>query len=159
MSYNNNINLKIQAIAESGRADLTILSYEWKINNIIQANNTDILMVDTSTLPIGDNTISTRTENSCGKWSDINIQIINIIEVNNMEKIETVIVNQPTVPVAIVLPYTGAAEVTVTDGINPVAGATLDLDGTPTGLSTGVDGKASIPNVPYGTHTVKAIKI
>ena len=45
------------------------------------------------------------------------------------------------------------------DGVNPVSGATIDLDGTPTGLSTGIDGNVSIPNVPYGTHTIKATKV
>lgn len=143
-----------------GAHNLIISSYEWGINNVIQNNNTDTLIVGAPVLLPGSSVIvSLRVKNSCGNWSSIYSQTINI-KGEKMEKTVNVVIDQPVVPVGIVLDYIGTADVTVTDQLNrPIEGASLDLDGTPTGLSTDANGKMSIPNIIYGTHTVKAIKI
>ncbi len=143
-----------------GAPNLIISSYEWSINNVIQNNNTDTLILDAPVLLPGSSVIvSLRVKNSCGNWSNIYSQTINI-KGEKMEKTVNVVIDQPVVPVGIVLDYIGTADVTVTDQLNrPIEGASLDLDGTPTGLSTDADGKMSMPNIPYGTHTIKAIKI
>lgn len=148
--------LNVKATVTSGGP---ILTYDWKIDDILQPNNTDTLIIPPNTLSLGLHTIKFRGQNYCGNWSSELIENINIIEVTQMEKTVTVVVDQPVVQVAIALDYAGTAEVTVSNGVAPVAGASLDLDGTPTGLTTGADGKASILNVPYGTHTVKATKV
>lgn len=135
-------------------------TFEWKIDDVPQTNNTDTLTILPNTLSLGLHNIKFRGKNYCGNWSSEIIERINIIKGDIMENTVSVIVDRPLVQVTIVLPYTGTIEVTVTDGINPVEGANLQLDGVDTGLITGVDGKASILNIPYSTtpHAVKAIK-
>jgi len=143
--------------------NITIVTYEWKINNLVTLENLSSVTINTNDLNLGDNTISLRVLNSCGSWSEEISTIVNIIneEAIHMEKTVTVVVDEPIESITVVLDYVGTIEVTVTDGVNPIAGANLELDGVSlasTGVSTGVDGKASIPNVPYGTHVVKVVK-
>jgi len=139
---------------------ITISIYEWKINNSIVLGNLNLITINTNNLSIGDNTISLRVKNSCGSWSEYITKTINITnEATNMEKIVTVVVDQPVETVTIVMDYVGTIEIVVTNGVNPVSGVTIDLNNVPTGLSTDIDGKVSIPNVPYGTHTLKVMKV
>ena len=145
------VTLKAENI-DPGALNLTISKYEWSIDGVITDNTTDTLIIEDSSI----HEISLRIQNSCGSWS--NIKTINISG-DNMEKTITVVVDQPVVQAKIVLDFMGTVEVTVTDQLErPIDGASIYLDDTLTGLSTGTDGKVSIPNVPYGTHTVKAIK-
>jgi len=146
--------------------NITITKYEWKINDLFVLNNINPVTISTNDLKLGENTISLRVQNSCGSWSEYVTKIVNIInetipipdEVTNMEKTITVVVDQPIETATIVMDYVGTIEIVVTDGVNPVSGVTIDLNNVPTGLSTDIDGKVSIPNVPYGTHTLKAMK-
>jgi len=147
--------------------NITITEYEWKINDLFVLNNINPVTINTNDLNLGDNTISLRVLNSCGAWSEYVTKIVNIInetipipdEVTNMEKTITVVVDQPIETVTILMDYVGTIEITATNGVNPVSGVTIDLNNVPTGLSTDIDGKVSIPNVPYGTHTLKVMKV
>ncbi len=140
-----------------GASQLTIVAYEWSIDGEIVDNATDTLIIDSKLT--GAHEISLRIQNSCGS-SKVYSQTINIISGDKMEKTITVVVDQPIVQAKIVLDFIGTVEVTVTDQLEkPIEGVSIDLNDTPTGLTTGADGKVSIPNIPYGTHTVKAIKI
>lgn len=165
MGYTTNVNLMLNASVDSGSPDLTIQIYEWSINDIIQINNTNTLIINTNTLKILPeiNNVKLRVQNSapCNKWSDyVSKEITVINEVNKMEKIINIIVDEPIENVSIVMDTVGTVNVTVINTTGtPIYGATLDLDGISTGLTTDVDGKASILNVPYGTHTLKATKI
>jgi len=153
----NTIQLKATNI-NPGAPDLTISMYEWYIdNNIITDNITDTLIIDPNKLCIGSHEISLRIQNSCGSWS---IKYNKIIKIGDkMEKTITVVVDQPIVQVVIVLDFSGTIEATVTDQIShPIEGVSFNLDDVPTGLTSDQDGKVSIPNVPYGTHTLEAIK-
>lgn len=152
-----NTTLNIQAIVEPG-ANRTVKNYNWFLDGIDLQHNSYTLALDTTPLEIGLHVVLFKATNSCGSAGDAQLQF-DLIEVNKMEKTVNIVVDQPIVLVTIVLNYTGAADVTVTNGVNPVAGATLDVDDIPTGISTGVDGKASIPNIPYGAHTLKATKV
>ncbi len=140
-----------------GAPELTISKYEWGIDGIISGDNTDTLIINSlSAVP---HEISLRIQNSCGSWSNIYRQIINNIIGDKMEKTITLVVDQPAVPAKIVLDFTGTVEITVTNQLDkPIEGVSINLDDTPTDLITGSDGKVSIPNVPYGTHTIKGIK-
>lgn len=140
--------------------NITISTYEWTINNSIVLDSASSTSINTNDLSLGDNTISLRVLNSCGSWSEPIIKTINIInEVINMEKIINVTVDEPLETVSIVMDTVGKIDITVKDTSGAVMpGVILELDGVPTGLSTDADGKSSILDVPYGTHTIKAIK-
>ena len=158
MSYKNNIKIKLESQSNSGRSDLTISNYEWKINNIIQQNNTNTLIVDTSTVPLGNNTISLRIQNSypCNKWSSQKDTVINIIRGVNMQKDTTILVDKPTMSINVVMDLVSTVNVTVTDPLgNPIPNATAKI-GTITTL-TDVNGLASLTNVPYGTQLLSVI--
>lgn len=138
-----------------GNPELTISTYEWSIDGIITDNNTDTIIID---LGAGSHEISLRIQNSCGSWSNKYSKIINITG-DTMEKIITVVVDQPVVQAKMALDFVGNIDLTVTDQLDrPVSGASITLDDAPTGLVTGLDGNVLITNVPYGTHTVKGIK-
>ncbi len=141
--------------------NITIKTYEWKINNSVTLENLNTVTIDTNDLSLGDNTISLRVLNSCGSWSENIIKTVNIInEVINMEKIINVTVDEPIETVSIVMDTVGKINITVTNTTGtPLSGATIDLDNISTGLTTDTDGKVSIVDVPYGTHTIKAVKI
>jgi len=140
-----------------GASELTIAKYEWSIDGVISGDNTDTLNINS--LSAGTHEISLRIQNSCGSWSKIYSETINIVSGDKMEKTITLVVDQPVMQAKIVLDYTGTVEVTVTDQLDKlIEGASINLDDAPTGLTTGTDGKVSIPNVPYGTHTIKGIK-
>ena len=164
-TYTKNKILTLDAIVIP-QFNITITTYEWKINNSIILENLSLVTINTNDLSLGDNTISLRVLNSCGSWSKYVTKTVNIInetipipdEVTNMEKTITVVVDQPIETVTILMDYVGTIEITATNGVNPVSGVTIDLNNVPTGLSTDIDGKVSIPNVPYGTHTLKAMK-
>ncbi len=138
-----------------GAPELTIIKYEWSIDGEI-VDSTDTLIIDSNLT--GSHEVSLRIQNSCGSWSNKYNKIINISG-ETMEKTITVVVDQPAVQAKMVIDFTGNIELTVTDQLDkPVSGAAINLDDIPTSLTTGSDGKVLIPNVPYGTHTVKGIK-
>lgn len=150
--------LKVTANADPG-LNQTVKEFHWYLDKIELYNTSYDLALDTIPMEIGLHILVFEALNMCGNKSSAELQF-ELIEVNRMEKEITVVVDQPTVQAVIVMDFTGSVQVTVTDQFNkPVEGATLDLNGTPTGISTGADGKALIPNVPYGTHKVKAIKL
>lgn len=152
-------NTRLEIVSGDTPSD-NIDTYEWYLNGIKLRESTKTIIIDAWKLQPGENTISLKVKNQCGNWSGLYSKTINILEEIKMEKTITILVDQPVVSTTIVMDFTGTNEVIVTDQLNrPIAGASLDLDGTPTGLTTGTDGKASILNVPYGTHTVKAVKV
>jgi len=139
---------------------ITVETYEWKIDEVLNSNKTSRLTINTSDLSLGLHKFSLRVLNSCGSWSEYATVEINIINEVKMEKIVNIIVDEAIETVSIVMDTVGRVDVTVTNTAGAaISGATLDLDGVSTGLTTDVDGKASIPNVPYGSHTIKATKV
>ncbi len=149
--------IKLEAInVNPGAPYLTISKYEWQVDGVLNSISSNVLTIDS--LSAGSHEILLRIQNSCGSWSNTYSKIINISG-DKMEKTITVVVDQPVMQAKIVLDFTATIEVTVADQLErPINGASINLDNTPTGLTTGADGKVSIPNVPYGTHTVKGIK-
>lgn len=151
-------NKPITATATSSTGEEHIISkYEWSINNTILTNNeTNILVINANTLPLGNNTISVRAQNDCGRWSELYSKTINIINssipipnVIPMQKTITIDVNQPNMEVTVVMDYTATIKVTVTDPVgNPVTNATVYI-GTIT-TTTNTLGVATLTNVPYG---------
>lgn len=59
--------MKLKAITD---LNVEIINYEWRINNVIQQNNTDTLIINTSNLLLGDNNVSLKIKNLCGNWSN-----------------------------------------------------------------------------------------
>lgn len=131
-----------------------ISTYEWKLDNTLQINNTDTLTIPPNTLSLGNHTIKFRGQNYCGNYSNELIKNINI-EATNMayEQTDTLNVDQATMSMTVKLRRTAAVTVTVTDEANaPVAGATVAIAGI-TG-TTDATGVATLSAVPYGTQTV-----
>lgn len=59
-----------------------IQMYEWKLNDIsIPSSDFETIIIDTSNLQYGDNTLSLTTKNYCDTWSDEVQKTINIINV------------------------------------------------------------------------------
>ncbi len=68
----------------------------------------------------------------------------------------SVLVNAAVVNATVVMDYTGAINVTVNDPLNrPVEGATVEIAALSLTATTDATGKATLPNVPYSTQTVK----
>lgn len=142
------------------QTNITVSIYEWTINNSVVLLNLSSVTINTNDLNLGDNTISLRVKNSCGSWSEPVTKTINIINEVKMEKTVNIIVDESVETVSIVMDTVGRIDITVTNTAgNAISNATLDLDGTSTGLSTDANGKASIPDVPYGSHTIKVTKV
>lgn len=153
MIYNNRTTLKIKATSNS-----IISNYEWKVNDLLQENNTDILIIDTNTLPLGDNTVSLRVQSlpPCSEWSDLVWKTITIVEGENMEKTVQILVDEPTENAIVVMDYTGTVNVTVTDQLDrPVVNANVSI-GTIAG-TTDAFGKTVLNNVPYGSQTLTVV--
>lgn len=73
-----------------------------------------------------------------------------------MEKEISILVNKPVTDVTIVMDYTGTVNVTVTDPLNqPINNATVQIVALNLTATTDATGKATLPNVPYSTQTVK----
>jgi len=70
----------IQLDAINLTTNQTIKTYEWKLNNNEISLNNISIMIDTSDLEYGNNTISIRTQNNCNIWSDEMKKTINIVE-------------------------------------------------------------------------------
>jgi hypothetical protein len=58
----------------------TIDAYEWQLNGVIIGASIDTVTIDTSTIPLGSNTLSHRIKNKCGNWSTATNMILNIID-------------------------------------------------------------------------------
>lgn len=129
--------------------------YEWKLDDIIQLNNTDTLIIPPNTLSLGIHTIKFRGRNYCDNYSNELIENINIIEATNMAYTQTdpLTVDQPTISTSIKLRRTSTVTVTVTDEANnPLASAQIsiaEISGT-----TDPTGVVILSAVPYGTQTV-----
>lgn len=91
----------VAIIIKTGTIDNIITNYEWKINDIIQSTNNNILNINTNNLLVGINIISLRIKNSCGLWSDITLRPIEVypsvyktfnININNTTVNKTVII-------------------------------------------------------------------
>jgi len=132
-----------------------IYIYEWKLDDIIQINNTDTFTIQPNTLSIGIHTIKFKGQNYCGNYSDELIENINITEVINMayEQTDPVTVDQPTVSTTIKLRRTAAVTITVTDEADvPVVSAQVSIAGI-TGTTDAL-GAVTLSAVPYGTQIV-----
>jgi len=157
--YQKNKTIYINAIV-TAQPNLTVSTYEWKIDTIINSNKTSKLTINTNDLSLGIHTFSLRVQNSCGSWSLVSYSQIEIINEVKMEKTVNIIVDESVEIVSIVMDTVGRVDVTVTNTAGTaISGATLDMDGISTGLSTDANGKASIPGVPYGSHTIKATEV
>jgi len=129
--------------------------YEWKLDDIIQLNNTDTFTIPPNTLSTGTHTIKFRGQNYCGNWSSELIENINITEVINMayEQTDPVTVDQPAVSTTIKLRRTAVVSVIVTDEADiPVVSAQVSVAGVPG--TTDVLGAVTLSAVPYGAQTV-----
>ncbi len=132
-----------------------IFTYEWKLDDVLQINNTDTFTILPNTLSSGIHTIKFRGQNYCGNWSNELIENINITEVINMvyEQTDPVNVNQPTVSTTIKLRRTASVTVTVTDEADvPVVSAQVSIAGI-TG-TTDASGVVTLLTVPYGIQTI-----
>ena len=148
--------INLQAIMNPGE-NQTTLEIKWYDNNILipttplQQN----LTIDTTTLNIGEHKISITAKNDCGNESDEYYETFFITEENMIKEI-TVVIDKPIVNVTVVMDYTGTVNVTVTDPLNtPVQGATVEIVALSMSATTDATGKATLPNVPYSTQTVK----
>ncbi len=132
-----------------------ISTYQWKLDDILQSNNTDIFTIPPNTLSLGIHTIKFRGQNYCGNWSDELIENINITEVINMAYVQTdpVNIDQPTVSTTIKLRRTASVTVTVTDEADvPVASAQVSIAGI--NGTTDALGVVTLSAIPYGAQTV-----
>lgn len=82
-TYPRNKSIKIELVnINPSSLDLTITTYEWKINNNIQQNNTNSIIINTNDINLGLNEVSWRIQNTCGSWSDITAITLNITSEN-----------------------------------------------------------------------------
>jgi len=129
--------------------------YEWKLDDILQINNTDTFTILPNTLSLGLHTIKFIGQNYCGNYSDELIENINITEVINMvyEQTDPINVDQLTVSTIIKLRRTAAVTITVTDEADvPVVSAQVSIAGI-TGTTDAL-GAVTLSAVPYGTQIV-----
>jgi len=134
-----------------------ISTYQWKLDNITQTNNTDTFIIPPNTLTTGLHTIKFRGQNYCDNYSSELIENINITEVINMAtQTDPVVVNQPAVAVTITLRRNSVVTVTVVEDPQaqnpgaPVQGATVAIAGI-TG-TTGANGVVVLSGIPYATN-------
>jgi len=129
--------------------------YEWKLDDILQTNNTDTFTILPNTLSLGIHTIKFIGQNYCGNYSNELIENINITEVTNMayEQTDPVNVNQATISMVVKLRRTATVTVTVTDEADvPVVSAQVSIAGI-TGTTDAL-GAVTLSAVPYGTQIV-----
>lgn len=152
-TYTKNKILTLDAIVIP-QSNITITTYEWKINNSVVLENLSSVTINTNDLSLGDNSISLRVKNSCGSWSEYINKTLNIInEVINMEQTLTVIVDKSTTSIDVVMQLTGTVIVTVKDPLGAlIANATCKID-TVT-ATTDALGVATLNGISYGTKTL-----
>ncbi len=129
--------------------------YEWKLDDVLQINNTDTLTIPPNTLSLGTHAIKFKGQNYCGNYSSEFIENINITEVINMAYIQTdpLNVDQPTVSTSVKLRRTSTVTVTVTDEADvSVVFAQVSITGVPG--TTDASGVVTLSSVPYGTQTI-----
>lgn len=147
--------LTIKAIASPGRDDLTITDYEWKVNGVIQKDNSNELIIKKSSLNIGTNTISLKVKNSCGKWSQEYLKSINYPG-ENMEKTIELVVDKPTVESTVVVDLLATVTLSIKDSLNrPITSAQVTLDETV--KTTDTNGTVVFSDVKYGTKSVHIV--
>jgi hypothetical protein len=131
-----------------------IVKFEWKVDDVLQPNNTDTLTIPANTLSVGNHTIKFNGENYCGNISPELIEQINITEVTMVyTQTDSITVTYPTTAVTIKLRRMSTVTITVVDEKSiPVASAKVSI-GTITG-TTNTSGVAVLNNVPIGTQTV-----
>ncbi|MBU1067054.1 carboxypeptidase-like regulatory domain-containing protein [Patescibacteria group bacterium] len=139
--------------------NISISTYEWKINNSIVLDNNSVVNINTNDLIFGENTISLRVLNSCGSWSEEVVKQVTITdedgnipipdEVTTMEQQFTVVVNQPTTYVEVIMELKGIAVVTVKDSLGvAIPNATVTI-GT-VSATTDANGVATLNDISYG---------
>ena len=133
-----------------------ISTYNWKLDDVFQSNNTDTLIIQPNTLSIGTHTIKFRGQNYCDNWSSELVENINITEVIYMPtQTDPVVVNEPAVAVTITLRRISDVTVTVIEDPQaqnpgaPVLGATVDIAGIIG--TTDANGVVVLSNIPYAT--------
>ncbi len=131
-----------------------ISTFEWKLDNVIQSNYTDILTIPPSTLTLGNHTIKFRGQNYCGNWSSELIESINIIEEINMyTQTDLLNVNAPTVATTVKLRRTSTVTVTLTDEADiPIPSVQVSVAGI--SGTTDALGVLILSAVPYGSQIV-----
>ncbi len=132
-----------------------IKNYEWKLDDILQINNTDTFIIPPNIINIGTHTIKFRGKNYCGNYSTELIESINIIEAINMAYIQTdtLNVNAPTVATTVKLRRTSTVTITVTDEADvPIPSTSVTIAGI--SGTTDASGVATSSAVPYGTQTI-----
>ncbi len=147
--------INLQSIINPGENETTE-EIKWYDNNILIPTTPlqSQLTIDTTNLS-GEHKISITAKNSCGNTSDEYSKIFYITEETMIKEI-SVLVNAAVVNATVVMDYTGAINVTVNDPLNrPVEGATVEIAALSLTATTDATGKATLPNVPYSTQTVK----
>ncbi len=132
-----------------------ITTFKWKLDDILQSNNTDTLTIQPNTLSLGIHTIKFRGQNYCYNWSSELIENINITEAINMTYTQTdpLDIYQLTVSTTIKLRRTSTVTVTVTDETDvPVASAQVSIAGIIG--TTDASGAVTLSAVPYGAQTI-----
>ena len=150
IQINKQITLKVIVISGG-----PITTYQWKLDDVSQINNTDTFIIQANTLSLGLHTIKFRGQNYCGNWSSELIENINITEVTNMayEQTDPLNIDQPTVSTTIKLRRTAAVTVTVTDEADvPLPSTQVSVAGIPG--TTDASGVVILSSIPYGTQTV-----
>ena len=150
------IPINLTSISDPGENE-TIIEIKWFLDETIipTAPLQEQITIDTTPLSTGEHKIGITAKNSCGNTSDEYSKIFYITEETMIKEIQ-VTVNQPVVNMTVVMDYTGTINVTVTDPLNtPVQGATVEIVALSMSATTDATGKATLPNVPYSTQTVK----
>jgi len=132
-----------------------ITTYQWKLDNILQTNNTDTFTILPNTLSLGLHTIKFIGQNYCGNDSNELIENINITEVINMAYIQTdpLNVDQPAISTSVKLRRISTVTVTVIDEADvPLPSTQVNVAGIPG--TTDASGVVILPSIPYGTQTV-----
>jgi len=132
-----------------------ISTHQWKLDEVIQTNNTDTFVIPPNTLSLGLHTIKFTGQNYCGNYSSELIENINIVQVTNMayEQTDPLNIDQPAVSTTIKLRRTATVTVTVTDEADvPVVSAQISVAGIPG--TTDASGVVILSSIPYGTQTV-----
>lgn len=150
------IPINLTSISDPGENETTT-EIKWFLDETIIPTTPvqEQITIDTTPLSTGEHKIGITAKNSCGNTSDEYSKIFYITEETMIKEIQ-VTVNQPVVNMTVVMDYTGTINVTVTDPLNtPVQGATVEIVALSMSATTDATGKATLPNVPYSTQTVK----
>lgn len=151
--------IKLNSNSYAGNSSETVVEHEWTVNNNILPDKNEIITIGTSSLPLGENTISVRAKNSCGNWSLTSSLVINITEGKHMQKSIQIDINQPIIEVEVIMDdlETATVKVTVKKSGNPVQNAAVSIESITS--TTDASGLAVLNSVPYGNNKTLTVII